>query len=851
MKKITLLVFAFFVLWDVNAQISVNEGFEGATTPTGWTYVSFSRSTATPCVGIASVRRNFWASGTAGSVTTNNYVAASNGQQIDVSFDWKSIEFSVGSGVGVSMDIQYSTNNGGTWTTMGNVSTSAITACATWTGSIPAGTVTAGSDFKLKFNGTRTGGDCYFYIDKVIVFQPSLTLPSCASSLIPADLATGIQRNPILSWTAATGGPTSYDVYFGTSPTPGLVSNVTATSYTPTAPLLATTTYYWKIVAKNGNGPAVGCVTQSFTTGALVAYCVPTITFGCTDGDVIARVTLNTLDNDSGTGCPSGVAGYSDYTSDPNPLFTTTLQAGGSYGCTVYAGQYTEGYAAWIDYNDDGTFNNSTERIGFSSGQVAGSGSVGVLGASATFPIVLACNPSLGQHRLRVRAMYNTNGSAVTPCTDNSFGEIEDYTITISAAVACPQPSALTATNITAYTAVLNWNAGCAETSWDLYFGLAGGPAPVVPTAFGVTSPYSVAGLLPETAYEFYVRADCAANGTSLWTGPFTFTTLPIAPNCAVLTTPTNGAIAVPVVGGAITLAWNAPVAGGTPTGYNIYFGTNPLALALLGNTPNLTVDITGVNYATTYYWQAVPVNAGGAAVGCTTFSFTTENTPLPPANDDCAGAIVLTPGSIFGDYPVIGTNISATDTAGVADPLCSSYLGGDVWYSAVVPASGTLTFESDTDDGTITDTGIEVFSGDCATLTSFDCDDDSGNGFFSKLSLTGLTPGDILYLRIFSYDNSEIGTFTVSAYDASLSTASFDIDKFSAYPNPVEDILNLSYAKNISSLSVHNLLGQVVLTKTINAPQSQIDFSTLSAGTYLLRINAGGMINTIKIIKK
>src|SRR5690606_13697336 len=139
--------------------------------------------------------------------------------------------------------------------------------------------------------------------------------------------------------------------------------------------------------------------------------------------------------------------GYSDYTG--NPLLTTTLQAGSSYNCTVYAGEWSEGYAAWIDYNDDGIFDNATERIGFSSGQVAGSGTPGQLGGSATFPIAIACNPPVGQHRLRVRAMYNTAGSLVTPCANNSFGEIEDYLITISEAAACPQPSALAATNVT------------------------------------------------------------------------------------------------------------------------------------------------------------------------------------------------------------------------------------------------------------------------------------------------------------------------------------------------------------------------------------------------------------------
>src|SRR5690606_8638372 len=119
-------------------------------------------------------------------------------------------------------------------------------------------------------------------------------------------------------------------------------------------------------------------------------------------------------------------------------LLTTSLQAGGAYDLTVYAGQWTEGYAAWVDYNDNGVF-DANERVGYSNGTVAGSNEVGVLGDSATFAINLSCNAPLGPHRLRVRAMFSTNGISVTPCGANSYGETEDYIITITEPVACPQ----------------------------------------------------------------------------------------------------------------------------------------------------------------------------------------------------------------------------------------------------------------------------------------------------------------------------------------------------------------------------------------------------------------------------
>ncbi|MGH1384716.1 fibronectin type III domain-containing protein [Kordia sp.] len=93
--------------------------------------------------------------------------------------------------------------------------------------------------------------------------------------------------------------------------------------------------------------------------------------------------------------------------------------------------------------------------------------------------------------------------------------------------VACPAPSALTATNIMTTSADLGWTAGGSEALWDIEIVdiTGGGTATGTPTATGVANPYNATGLTDSNDYEFYVRADCAANGTSTWTGPFAFTT--------------------------------------------------------------------------------------------------------------------------------------------------------------------------------------------------------------------------------------------------------------------------------------------------------------------------------------
>ncbi|MCB0636508.1 MAG: T9SS type A sorting domain-containing protein [Lewinella sp.] len=132
---------------------------------------------------------------------------------------------------------------------------------------------------------------------------------------------------------------------------------------------------------------------------------------------------------------------------------------------------------------------------------------------------------------------------------------------------------------------------------------------------------------------------------------------------------------------------------------------------------------------------------------------------PEPLANDDCAGAIALNPGSSC-SYASF-TTFGATGSVGAPDPGCGNYSGGDVWFSVLVPASGALII--DTDDGGMTDSGMAAYSGDCGALTLIECDDDdSSNGFMSSLSLTGLTPGETIYLRVWEYGNDNPGTFGI-----------------------------------------------------------------------------------------
>lgn len=232
-----------------------------------------------------------------------------------------------------------------------------------------------------------------------------------------------------------------------------------------------------------------------------------------------------------------------------------------------------------------------------------------------------------------------------------------------------------------------------------------------------------------------------------------------------------------------------------------------------------------------------------------------TVNPPPAPANDECSTATALTVGGTYAAQLTDGTTVGATDSTQANPTTCFGFSGGDVWYSVVVPASGSLTIE--TGDSTTGDTGLDtvitIYSGDCAVLTQVDCDDDgAATGAYSFKSLTGLTPGSTLYIRVYEYNNDDAGGFAISAYDASLSNGSFDNTNFTYYPNPVKNVLNLSYNQEISSVEVFNMVGQKVSSNNLNATLGQVDMSQLPNGVYLVKVaTANNQSKTIRVIKE
>ena len=147
--------------------------------------------------------------------------------------------------------------------------------------------------------------------------------------------------------------------------------------------------------------------------------------------DEIFNVTFGTLNNSS-TCSTTGGAGsilnmYSDYTALTAPVLTL----GSNYPLSVTVGQcgstaYSGIISVWIDYNQNGLFTDPGENVITSPYTL-----FAVAGTALSVPggITIPFTATPGTTRMRV--IETESSIAPGPCTNPTWGEVEDYNITI------------------------------------------------------------------------------------------------------------------------------------------------------------------------------------------------------------------------------------------------------------------------------------------------------------------------------------------------------------------------------------------------------------------------------------
>lgn len=170
----------------------------------------------------------------------------------------------------------------------------------------------------------------------------------------------------------------------------------------------------------------------------------------------------------------------------------------------------------------------------------------------------------------------------------------------------------------------------------------------------------------------------------------------------------------------------------------------------------------------------------------------------------------------------------------------------------ANVPAptgEATQTINGDVaSDVTVEDLMAGLIEG--GTVTWYASEEDAMAGTNPLSSDMQLTQGATYYATQTIGNCTSTGIYTVMV-DIVLGREGFDVKAFAFYPNPVKDVLNLSYSTEITSVTVFNLLGQLVINQNSNTAEVKLDMSSLADGAYVVNVTAGNTVKTIKVIKK
>ena len=230
----------------------------------------------------------------------------------------------------------------------------------------------------------------------------------------PTSLASSSITNSGANLTWASTGASSYNLQY--KPTVGTVwttiSSLTTNSYS-LAGLSTCTSYQFQVQGVCAASSSAYSSAASFSTiGCTVSpYCSSAGTNS--SYEYINKILIGTINNTSGNN-----NGYGDFTS-----MNTNLAGGSTASITLTPGfsrtAYREYWNVWIDYNHNGVFTDAGEKV------ITGNGTAAIV---KTF--VIPTTALNGTTRMRIQMTYN--GAAATSCTTFTYGEVEDYTVTVT-----------------------------------------------------------------------------------------------------------------------------------------------------------------------------------------------------------------------------------------------------------------------------------------------------------------------------------------------------------------------------------------------------------------------------------
>ncbi len=328
----------------------------------------------------------------------------------------------------------------------------------------------------------------------------------------------------------------------------------------------------------------------------------------------IAAVNLNTINNTS-----ENNDGYQNFTCQ-----ATALNQGDSYAVSLspgfFAEPFPEYWKVFIDYNQDGVFDNA--EVAFESATTNT--------AIETGNITIPATALTGFTTMRVimKCVGPNDPGLPTACGSFQFGEVEDYGINIIGVELppCDMPTNLLLADVGATTANISWTAVAGATSYNIRIRPVGTTEWNSGTVTANETNLSTMGVC--TDYEIQVQTNCGANNSG-YTESLVFST----EGCAVeaCTAPNNILLGATSIN-SISLSWEE-VPGAL--GYVVEYRLADTGIGVISTTETNMISLTGLAPCMDYQFRVATTCEEGATSEYSDFMFfTTECMPCnPPQN--------------------------------------------------------------------------------------------------------------------------------------------------------------------------------------------------------------------------
>ncbi len=527
-------------------------------------------------------------------------------------------------------------------------------------------------------------------------------------------------------------------------------------------------------------------------------YCLPAYTVGTTTGKYINGFGLNTISN-LNSGSSSGPS-YNDYYN----IYQTTLTSGLSYLFTIeFAGaSFFQYFGVWIDYNQDGVFDNSTEKIG--------SGSAG---GTTILNRAIPTNIPNGETRLRIRSMNSSSSATVDPCDTFQYGEAEDYKVII--VHSCPAM----VVNST------HTNESCLGNNGSISVTLSGG---VMPAAY-TWSNGETGSFIDSLTNGVYIVTATDYNGCTA------ISSINVASVSGVTSTFTNSSNQC-ITGN--NFSFNNTGSSGVDYTYSWTFQGGTPASATTNNVSNVTWTIPGT-YTITH--SVTGTGSCTSAITSTTTS-TIIVYPLPTAittqtnvscNGGSNGTATVSAGGGTSPYTYVWNDPAPVQTTAT----CTGLTAG-IWTVTVTSASGCTTTSS------VTITQPPVLTASISAQANVSCNGGS-NGTATVLAGGGTSPYTYLWNDPAPAQTTATctgltpGNWWVVVTDAGGCTnvAITTITQPSALTTTIAGSNPTCYGYTNGSVNLTPSGGTVPYTYTWSNGATSQDLSGIAAGTYTVTV--------------